>query len=55
MRFRLPILCLLLSVAVTLPLMAQGQPTAKVTGKVTDTDGANLPGVTVTLASATGV
>jgi hypothetical protein len=52
MRFKAPVfLCLLLSVAITLPLLAQGQPTAKVTGKVTDSDGAPLPGVTVTLAS----
>lgn len=51
MNFKSIVVCLLLSAAVTLPLLAQGQPMARVRGRVTETSGEILPGVTVTLAS----
>lgn len=34
------------------PLLAQGNPTARISGQVSDPDGAGLPGVTVTFESA---
>lgn len=45
------LLCLALGTLLALPVLAQGNPTARVSGVVTSADGQALPGTTVTLAS----
>jgi hypothetical protein len=45
------LLCLVLGVFMTLPALAQGNPTARLNGNVVSADGAALPGATVTFES----
>lgn len=50
MRITRPIVALALLVGLSLPALGQGNPTAKLTGRVTN-EGSGLPGVTVTAVS----
>jgi hypothetical protein len=45
------LLCLALGALLALPALAQGNPTARLSGKVVSADGAALPGATVTFES----
>lgn len=51
MRTSRILLCLAIGALVALPLMAQGNPTARVSGTVVSADGQALPGATVTFQS----